>query len=253
MPVAARRSVLGLHWQHATIGSGLLALLVLGGCNTGSIQRRTGDVGQPCEQDQDCPSAVCHHPSGLSHGVCSRSCGSREDCPTPDGWSCLAGEQDQICQCNPTGADSDCDGVADCGSLNCSQGCCAGDHCVSPTTLAQCGSQGQTCGACPTARADSCGPDGTCRCGAQALCADGQTCQAGQCTGQQAGCGDGNKSATEECDTADFGGATCQTLGFSGGALTCGTDCKLITTACEKCGDGNITGDEACDGTNLAG
>jgi hypothetical protein len=42
-------------------------------------------------------------------------------------------------------------------------------------------------------------------------------------------CGDG-----VECDVADLGGATCQTLGFQGGTLACTADCKHDTSACES-------------------
>lgn len=54
-------------------------------------------------------------------------------------------------------------------------------------------------------------------------------------------CGDGKKNANEECDSVyvnglylrDFGGITCQSLGFDGGDLGCGS-CKIITDSCQR-------------------
>lgn len=46
-------------------------------------------------------------------------------------------------------------------------------------------------------------------------------------------CGDGALGWTERCDGDDFGGTTCASLGFSGGALAC-VGCETIdTSACE--------------------
>jgi hypothetical protein len=61
-------------------------------------------------------------------------------------------------------------------------------------------------------------------------------------------CGDKVKNGTEKCDNKDFGGATCSSLGFDGGGLTCSSDCKTInTTGCFKCGDKVKNGAEECD------
>lgn len=50
---------------------------------------------------------------------------------------------------------------------------------------------------------------------------------------------DGVKEAGEACDGTDFGGATCQTYGFTGGSLACIDSCQTISTA--SCtGSGNI-------------
>lgn len=46
-------------------------------------------------------------------------------------------------------------------------------------------------------------------------------------------CGNGLKEGGEDCDSSDFGNATCSTAGsFNGGSLSCAPSCEFITTAC---------------------
>ena len=45
-------------------------------------------------------------------------------------------------------------------------------------------------------------------------------------------CGNTHKEEAEECDTNDFGGKTCLTLGYASGALVCTSDCAISTTNC---------------------
>jgi hypothetical protein len=42
----------------------------------------------------------------------------------------------------------------------------------------------------------------------------------------------------EECDGADLGGATCESLGYAGGTLRCGDWCGLDASGCEVCATG---------------
>ena len=74
---------------------------------------------------------------------------------------------------------------------------------------------------------------------------------------ESAVCGDGILQEGEECDGLDFGGKTCESLGYEGGVLLCLSDCRLDTTWCEgegpSCGNGVIDAGEDCDGTNLGG
>jgi hypothetical protein len=69
-------------------------------------------------------------------------------------------------------------------------------------------------------------------------------------SGGGAACGDGTKDDAEECDTVDFGGADCVSLGFEGGTLNC-INCKINTLGCFACGDGMVHQSEACDGDNF--
>lgn len=64
-------------------------------------------------------------------------------------------------------------------------------------------------------------------------------------------CGDGqvNAGLGEECDGAELAGATCGSLGFDTGVLTCDDQCKWATGACVKrCGNGTLDLGEECDG-----
>lgn len=46
-------------------------------------------------------------------------------------------------------------------------------------------------------------------------------------------CGDGKLDGTEICDGKELGGATCKSLGFSGGELGCTATCVLDPSGCE--------------------
>jgi formylglycine-generating enzyme required for sulfatase activity len=54
-------------------------------------------------------------------------------------------------------------------------------------------------------------------------------CGPGVTTGR---CGDGEVQPGEPCDGVDFGGASCKTLGFGSGSLTCTADCTLRVHGC---------------------
>ena len=73
------------------------------------------------------------------------------------------------------------------------------------------------------------------------------------CSGR---CGDGivNPTQGEECDGAAMGTGTCVTEGFYEGDLTCGSDCRYITSGCSgTCGDLMIQTafGEDCEGADL--
>jgi hypothetical protein len=51
-------------------------------------------------------------------------------------------------------------------------------------------------------------------------------------------CGNNIKEEGEECDGTDLGGATCRSLGFTGGTLSCSASCNFNTSDCTSGGGG---------------
>jgi hypothetical protein len=72
-------------------------------------------------------------------------------------------------------------------------------------------------------------------------------------------CGDGNINTGESCDGSNFGGTTCTDYDrFTGGSLSCDSNCQLSTNSCTGgtvgvCGDGVVNRGESCDGNDLSG
>lgn len=52
------------------------------------------------------------------------------------------------------------------------------------------------------------------------------------------GCGDGTIGIGEECDGSSLGGASCVSLGFTSGSLSCSVSCTFNTTSCSSSGGG---------------
>jgi len=70
-------------------------------------------------------------------------------------------------------------------------------------------------------------------------------------TGPTSECGNGGIDEGEECDGANWQGATCESLGFVGGALACSEECRFDTSGCSNCGNGEVNLGEECDGSDL--
>jgi len=84
-----------------------------------------------------------------------------------------------------------------------------------------------------------------------AKCGNGQLDTCEECTGGGGGGGGGGAADagspwdpdmgpicttfSETCDGANLGGATCASLGYAGGVLACGPDCRLDTSGCNGC------------------
>ncbi len=67
-------------------------------------------------------------------------------------------------------------------------------------------------------------------------------------------CGDGQiQSPAEDCEGADLGGATCESIGYSGGNLACGVNCTFDSSACDAiCNSDGIRDPwETCDREDL--
>ncbi len=72
------------------------------------------------------------------------------------------------------------------------------------------------------------------------------------------GCGNNIVETTlqEECESQNLGGATCETLGYAGGTISCNAGCRLETSACifPGCNNGLIEApQEECETGNLNG
>ncbi|MCA9661425.1 MAG: M23 family metallopeptidase [Myxococcales bacterium] len=81
---------------------------------------------------------------------------------------------------------------------------------------------------------DSCGDFG----GLKQACGNGEICvNTSQTTAEcSKTCGNGELDPGEDCDGGDLGGATCLSLGYSGGSLSCTNSCAYNEGACESCG-----------------
>lgn len=72
-------------------------------------------------------------------------------------------------------------------------------------------------------------------------------------------CGDGSIDDGEQCDGSALGGATCSSVGYASGSLSCNGSCQYNLSACVAapeppvCGDGVVEGSEICDGAALNG
>lgn len=70
-------------------------------------------------------------------------------------------------------------------------------------------------------------------------------------TGEPSPCGNGVLEAPEQCDGAAFGDATCMSLGYDGGTLSCTPSCFYDPSTCDApgtCANGMLDMDEDCDG-----
>ncbi len=89
--------------------------------------------------------------------------------------------------------------------------------------------------------------------GGELICTPDCTLDAGGCEAFGR-CGDSLvQAADEDCDGANLNGNSCQSLGYAGGVLLCGDDCRFVVSQCESlCGNSLVEPDEACDdGGNL--
>lgn len=63
-------------------------------------------------------------------------------------------------------------------------------------------------------------------------------------------CGDNVINGTDQCEGTNLGNATCTTLGFKAGTVSCNPDCSFNTTGCTNsvCGDGECgVGEDECN------
>ena len=70
-------------------------------------------------------------------------------------------------------------------------------------------------------------------------------------TGDPVDCGNGAIDGKEACDGDALNDATCESLGFASGDLSCADDCTFDTSACDSCGNAVIDAGEDCEGEDL--
>ena len=227
-------------------------------------------TGCPVDKATRCGDQVC--PGGQSCDPVHELCVAPEQLEVcvgePDGAACVVGgESGFVCDqevCLP----SECgDGILD---IHTGEACDDGnsindDGCHNDCTLGSCGdgvlNPGEECDDGDGVNSDTT-PD-ACRtnclnpwCGDGVLdsgegCDDGNADDHDAClsTCVPAACGDGVvQSGVEQCDTADFGGQDCVSLGFASGSLTCEADCTFDRSTCVGgCGNGVVEDAEECD------
>jgi hypothetical protein len=237
------------------------SLLVVAACvSSQNAIKVEAALGQKCALDSDCTS-----PNKCVYERCHAECEADADCE--NGQRCVKGELDgsQICQLQSEvacSADEDCEGEQICGKDGECRDACIGDSdciapqacvtgtCASPEELVDgelpvTGTEGKEChwdSDCPGdlfCVSGVCGPE----CKGPKDCFGGLVCVDGVCAASGT-CGDGVKTADEECDGIDAGGQLCS----NGDPVACTAACTLDFAACPSvCGDGIQGPDEECD------
>ncbi len=183
-------------------------------------------IQDACGPNLHCVSGGCVCDSvGCSTGCCENNkCfsgnGDIDHCGN-GGFACSACPQTPVAQtCSSTGQ---CSG---CNPATCPNGCCSG-VCTGQFSLVACGTAGTLCHACDVTKADTCNSatDGSCSCGANPPCNDGQHCVSGQCLCDQTSCGTGCCDAANVCQAGNDPNA-------------CGSAGNQCDTGCNACADG---------------
>ena len=189
------------------------------------------------------PCAECGNNVIEGSEVCD---GGSQSCVADNGY-----DGTEACNSGCSGYDT-CQAIQSCGDnvINGNEGCDAGllngNEC-SPAYGESCNYCGSDCQSVTVPIAEYCGDNnknGPEQCDGETNVActvsgyDGvkdcnADCNYTSCVAQQS-CGDGviQTAAGEQCDKTNLGGATCDSLGFDGGILSCSGNCGTDTSAC---------------------
>ena len=185
-------------------------------CGNGECQTDIGENTGNCPSDCNmpvCPNGECE--TGENFDNC------RDDCPAPycGNNACETGETHDSCSedCVVGCPDGTCDRNTE-DYFTCPQDCltniCGDGTCEFPL---------ETYDNCDEDCVDTCG-DGVC---------NGATEDRNSCpTDCDILCGNGIQEDGQQCDMWDFDGNTCNSLGWSGGTLSCTSDCTFDETQC---------------------
>ena len=147
------------------------------------------------------------------------------------------------------GAGSDCNTPGSQGACGAREVCTeSGDVCRCEAAPAVCGNgtveDGEVCDGSDIGGA-TCADAGTGCTGPVGCAADCRSLDLSACACP--GCGNGTLDPDEDCDGANPGSGTCESLGFTGGQLGCDMQCNYDTAGCTRC-DGSLDAGEVCDG-----
>ena len=239
-------------------------------------------VDQACNNNGTCsPNEGCTCIDCKSELICtSLYCNKNETCDLNEGCTCQDCEDKPVCLNSVCNADGTCDSNELCTCADC-------------TSKPQCSNSNQTCdldGACefdegctcndciavPICTNLNCDKDGDCDlnegctcqdcaneticinavCNADGTCDSNELCTCADCTDEPQCktniCGNNIVESGETCD-GSIGDKTCTDFNFTGGSLTCDSECHYDTLSCTgtpgTCGDNTINTGETCDGS----
>jgi len=188
-------------------------------------------IGEPCICNMECTFLFCEN------NVCIDPSGCREEgnpCGS-DGSSCCPGLECKNDKCIKESFQCKENGESCGGSNECCPGLeCEGGQCKEPSV--DCKWQKEDCGggSCDSEEREYiCGPEG---------------CQEGECSDRETKCmtdavckevslscnPNGMIEGAEQCDGEELGGENCESLGYSGGDLSCSSFCTFDTSDCER-------------------
>jgi len=216
-------------------------------------QGQRGD-GTTCEPDPMCAALGCDAHAHCSTDLGAHACHCAEGW-IGDGWSCA--DDDECAMPGRCNSNALCQNIP--GSYRCA--CRSGyedvrgdgSECVNKCVFMTCPNNakcqikdgaaicaceagyeqsGLVCVGVDPCKGIRCGANASCKAGT-CVCNPGFSGDPNRCVAE-AKCGDGSRQPSEQCDGLDLSGATCASIGFDGGTLSCDASCNLDRTGCKS-------------------